>query len=124
MEAEKLTQAGRYERNELRQSYRSEHYSHNLTTTSEDVTLKVPKLKGISFYFLTPFPGSFLPRLGVYLFSFSPATNLHFFLGVFYILLPALTPLFLVNRWSRYPASVHNANIAASSPIASRGDFS
>ncbi len=48
-EAEKLTQAARYERNEQRQGYRSGHYSRNLTTTSGDVTLKVPRLKGISF---------------------------------------------------------------------------
>ena len=48
-EAEKLTQAARYERNDQRQGYRSGHYSRNLTTTSGDVTLKVPKLKGISF---------------------------------------------------------------------------
>ena len=48
-EAEKLTQAARYERNEVRQGYRSGHYSRNLTTTSGDVTLKVPRLKGISF---------------------------------------------------------------------------
>ena len=48
-EAEKLTQAARYERNEQRQGYRSGHYSRNLTTTSGDVTLKVPKLKGIFF---------------------------------------------------------------------------
>ena len=48
-EAEKLTQAARYERNEQRQGYRSGHYSRNLTTTSGDVALKVPKLKGISF---------------------------------------------------------------------------
>ena len=47
-EAEKQT-AARYERNEQRQGYRSGHYSRNLTTTSGDVTLKVPKLKGISF---------------------------------------------------------------------------
>ena len=45
-EAEKLTQAARYERNEQRQGYRSGHYNRNLTTTSGDVTLKVPKLKG------------------------------------------------------------------------------
>ena len=45
-EVEKLTQAARYERNEQR---RSGHYSRNRTTTSGDVTLKVPKLKGISF---------------------------------------------------------------------------
>ena len=48
-EADKLTQAARYERNEQRQGYRSGHYSRNLTTTSGDVTLKVPKLKGIPF---------------------------------------------------------------------------
>ena len=48
-EAEKLTRAARYERNEQRQGYRSGHYNRNLTTTSGDVTLKVPKLKGISF---------------------------------------------------------------------------
>ena len=48
-EAEKLTQAARYERNEQHQGYRSGHYSHNLTTTSGDVALKVPKFKGISF---------------------------------------------------------------------------
>ena len=48
-EAEKLTQAARYERNEQRQGYRSGYYNRNLTTTSGDVTLKVPKLKGISF---------------------------------------------------------------------------
>ena len=48
-EAERLTQAGRYERDEQRQGYCSGHYCKNLTTTSGDVTLKVPKLKGISF---------------------------------------------------------------------------
>ena len=44
-EADKLTQ----ERNEARQGYRSGHYDRNLTTTSGDVTLHVPRLKGISF---------------------------------------------------------------------------
>lgn len=48
-EAEKLTQTARYERNEVRQSYRSGHYNRNLTTTSGDVTLHVPRLKGVSF---------------------------------------------------------------------------
>ena len=48
-EAENLTQAARYKRNEQRQGYHSGHYSRNLTATSGDVTLKVPKLKGISF---------------------------------------------------------------------------
>ena len=47
-EAEKLTQAARYERNEARQGYRSGHYDRNLTTTSGDVTLHVPRLKGVS----------------------------------------------------------------------------
>ncbi len=41
-EAEKLTQAARYERNEARQGYRSGHYDRNLTTTSGDVTLQFP----------------------------------------------------------------------------------
>lgn len=48
-EAEKLTQAARYERNEARQGYRSGHYDRNLTTTSGDVTLHMPRLKGVSF---------------------------------------------------------------------------
>ena len=48
-EEEKLIQTARYERNEKRQDYQSGHYNRNLTTTSGDVTLKVPKLKGISF---------------------------------------------------------------------------
>lgn len=48
-EAKDLTQAAKYERTESRQGYRSGHYDRNLTTTSGDVTLKVPKLKGIPF---------------------------------------------------------------------------
>ena len=48
-EAQKLTQAAGYERSEARQGYRSGHYDRNLTTTSGDVTLHVPRLKGISF---------------------------------------------------------------------------
>ena len=48
-EAEKLTQAARYERCEARQGYCSGHYDRNLTTTSGDVTLHVPHLKSISF---------------------------------------------------------------------------
>lgn len=48
-EASELTNAARYERTVDRQGYRSGHYSRNLTTTSGDVTLNVPKLKGISF---------------------------------------------------------------------------
>ena len=45
-EAEKLTQAARYERNEARQDYRSGHYHRDLTTTSGDVTLHTPRLRG------------------------------------------------------------------------------
>ena len=48
-EANQLTNAALYERSEERQGYRSGHYSRNLTTTSGDVTLNVPKLKGVSF---------------------------------------------------------------------------
>ena len=48
-EAESLTQAARHERNEARQGYRSGHYDRNLTTTSGDVTLHMPRLKGVSF---------------------------------------------------------------------------
>ena len=48
-EAESLTQAARYERSEARQGYRSGHYDRNVTTTSGDVTLHMPRLKGVSF---------------------------------------------------------------------------
>ena len=48
-EAESLTQAARYERSEARQGYRSGHYDRNLTTTSGDVMLHIPRLKGVSF---------------------------------------------------------------------------
>ena len=48
-EAEQLTKAAKYERSEARQGYRSGHYSRSLTTTSGEVQLNVPKLKGIPF---------------------------------------------------------------------------
>ena len=48
-EADELLNASKYERTAERQGYRSGHYKRNLTTTSGDVTLKVPKLKGIPF---------------------------------------------------------------------------
>lgn len=35
--------------NEARKGYHSGHYDRNLTTTSGDVTLHVPRLKGVSF---------------------------------------------------------------------------
>ena len=44
-----MTQAAGYERTESRQGYRSGHYNRNLTTTSGDVTLKVPRLKNVPF---------------------------------------------------------------------------
>ena len=48
-EADELVNAERYERSGERQGYRSGHYDRNFTTTSGDVTLHVPKLKGIQF---------------------------------------------------------------------------
>lgn len=48
-EAAELIDAGRYERSEERKGYRSGHYQRNLSTTSGEVKLKVPKLKGIAF---------------------------------------------------------------------------
>ena len=47
-EAESLTQAARYKRSEARQGYRSGHYDRSLTTTSSDITLHMPRLKGVS----------------------------------------------------------------------------
>lgn len=44
-EAKDLT-AAKYERTEGHQEYRSGHYDRNLTTTSGDVTLKMPRLSG------------------------------------------------------------------------------
>ena len=48
-EAEQLVNAEKYERSGERKGYRSGHYSRNFQTTSGDVTLKVPKLKGVQF---------------------------------------------------------------------------
>lgn len=48
-EADELVNAGKYERSGERKGYRSGHYDRNFTTTSGDVTLHVPKLKGIQF---------------------------------------------------------------------------
>ena len=48
-EADELTSAAKYERTEARQGYRSGHYSRKLTTTSGEVRLEIPKLKGVSF---------------------------------------------------------------------------
>lgn len=48
-EAKEQTNAAKYERTEIWQGYRAGHYERNLTTTSGEVTLSVPKLKGVPF---------------------------------------------------------------------------
>ena len=48
-EVDELVNAEKYERSGERKGYRSGHYDRNFTTTSGDVTLHVPKLKGIQF---------------------------------------------------------------------------
>ena len=48
-EADDLVKAGRYERTADREAYRAGHYERDLTTTSGQVALKMPKLKGVRF---------------------------------------------------------------------------
>nr|WP_027871822.1 IS256 family transposase [[Eubacterium] cellulosolvens] len=48
-EADELINAEKYERSSDRKGYRSGHYERNFSTTAGDVTLKMPKLKGIQF---------------------------------------------------------------------------
>lgn len=48
-EADDLIGADRYERTADREAYRAGHYKRGLTTTSGQVTLKMPKLKGMRF---------------------------------------------------------------------------
>ena len=48
-EADDLVKADRYERTADREAYRAGHYERGLTTTSGQVTLKMPKLKGMRF---------------------------------------------------------------------------
>ena len=48
-EADELVNSDKYERSGDRKGCRSGHYERNFSTTSGDVTLKVPKLKGIQF---------------------------------------------------------------------------
>ena len=48
-EVDQLTQAARYERKGALQGYHSGHYDRTLTTTSGDVTLHMPRLKGVIF---------------------------------------------------------------------------
>lgn len=48
-EADELVRACKYERTGDRKGYRSGHYERNFGTTSGEVRLRVPKLKGIQF---------------------------------------------------------------------------
>ena len=48
-EADRLVGAGPYERTDERAAYRAGHYERGFTTTSGQLTLKMPKLKGMRF---------------------------------------------------------------------------
>lgn len=48
-EADEMVWAGRYERTAAREAYRSGHYKRKLATTSGEVALDVPKLRGATF---------------------------------------------------------------------------
>lgn len=48
-EADELVGAERYERTASRDAYRSGHYKRKLTTTSGEIELEVPKLRGMRF---------------------------------------------------------------------------
>ena len=48
-EADKLVQAERYARDEQRQGYRAGHYDRSFATTAGEVSLRMPKLKGVAF---------------------------------------------------------------------------
>lgn len=48
-EANELVRAGKYERTGDRKGYRFGHYERNFSTTSGEVRLRMPKLKGIQF---------------------------------------------------------------------------
>lgn len=48
-EADRLCQAGRYERNDARKDTRAGHYSRKLNTKAGEVNLKVPKLRSLPF---------------------------------------------------------------------------
>ena len=48
-EADELVRVGKYERTGDRKGYRSGHCERNFGTTSGEVKLRVPKLKGIQF---------------------------------------------------------------------------
>ncbi len=48
-EADDLVKADRYERTAEREAYRAGHYERGPTTASSQVTIKMPKLKGMRF---------------------------------------------------------------------------
>lgn len=48
-EADQIANAGRYERTDKRRAYRSGHYKRGLSTTSGEIALNVPKLRGATF---------------------------------------------------------------------------
>ena len=48
-EADQLVGAGPYERTDERAAYRTGHYERDFTTTSDQVALKMPELKGMRF---------------------------------------------------------------------------
>ena len=48
-EADKLVKAERYARDQTRKGYRAGYYERSFSTQAGDVTLKVPKLKGLTF---------------------------------------------------------------------------
>ena len=48
-EAERLCQAGRYERTAVRKDTRAGHYTRKLNTKAGEVNLKVPKLRTLPF---------------------------------------------------------------------------
>lgn len=48
-EADEMVGAERYERTAAREAYRSGHYKRKLVTTSGEVVLDVPKLRGATF---------------------------------------------------------------------------
>ena len=48
-EADEMVGAGRYERTAAREAYRSGRYKRKLATTSGEVALDVPKLRGATF---------------------------------------------------------------------------
>ncbi len=48
-EADRLVNADRYARSEEREDYRAGHYDRSFTTTSGEINLRMPKLKGVAF---------------------------------------------------------------------------